>query len=266
MNIFAEMLHSLYDIKGYRRYLEQGALRTFLYGFLVDLIYIIASFLIPLGLVFMSLGGPKEAVNTLIPNFTLEDNRLWVEEPVEIATFGSYFHVDTDRPITEEITSSDLLAFDKAVVMDAEHIMIKNDGNIYTVSYADLEPGDWDRVNLLDEMAPYISRIVAAMLVFAVAGMELAFFLGAFLNAVIGSVIASMMRYPMTSGQLYKLSVHTRAMPLLLKLLCTYVALVSPVLLSLPFVVNFGISGFYMWKVIRNLREEEYSSDRPYAG
>lgn len=257
MNIFAEMLHSLYDIKGYSRFLEQGAFRTFLYGMVVDLIYIIASFLVPLALILASLGGPDNAVNTLIPDFTLEDNRLWVEEPVEYATFGSYFRIDTDHPITEEITASDLLAFDKAVVLDAEHAMVKSEGEIIVMSYEELDLGAWNRSRLMETLAPYIAGIVIAVLAASVIAMEIGFFLGALLTAVLGSVFASMLRCPMTLGDLYKLSVHARTMPLLLKLLLSFVSLLTPVLLGLPFIANFGLSAFYVWKAIRAMQAAE---------
>lgn len=257
MNIFAEMLHSLYDFKGYQRFLEQGAGRTFLYGFVLDLIYIVASFLIPLGIILGTLGGADQAVDTLIPAFTLEDNRLWVEEPVEYATLGSYFRIDTDRPVTEEITSTDLLAFDKAVVLDAEHALVKNDGEIFTMSYEEMDLGDWDRELLMETLAPYIYAIVVAVLVLVAVGMELGFFLGALLAAVIGSVTASMLHHPMTLGQLYKLSVHARTMPLLLKLAFIIISMVSPVLVALLFVLNFGISAFYIWKAIRAMEPIE---------
>ena len=87
MNIFAELVHSVYDFKSYPGYRKNRGGKAFLYGLLLSVVYLLAAVLLPAVITVAGFGGFGGMAREAIPNFKLEDGRLWVEEPVEIQQY-----------------------------------------------------------------------------------------------------------------------------------------------------------------------------------
>lgn len=263
MNIFAELIHSVYDFQGYAAFLENRKLKTFLYGLLLGILYVLIAVVGPLAAVMVPAGGMERLMEDVVPDFALEDGHLWMEEPIEYSQYagyqgGIYVKIDTGNPITDEITDVDLLVFDKAVVMDADNAIIKTEGEVLRTSFADLDFGNWTREEVLTELLPLIKMImwmvVAILILFCVIG----FFLGALFTAGIGAIIGSIMKYSLSFGDLYKLAVHARTVPLLIMIVLAWLPLYVP----FPFLVNFGISAVYLWRVILCMKRAQQEKRR----
>ena len=95
MGILADIVQSIFNIRSYRRFLTYKSSRCFLHGLIVAAVYVCATVLIPWGLLLGTLGGLGDAAKTTIPDFRLEDGRLWVEKPVEEANYIAYIKIDT---------------------------------------------------------------------------------------------------------------------------------------------------------------------------
>ena len=155
MNIFAELIHAVYDFKSYTIFRKNGGGRTFLYALLLNGIYFILSLVLPVMATFFLMGGFLGAAKEVVPDFQLKDGKLWVDETYDIQEYstsygGVLLKIDTGKPLTEEITDVDLLAFDQAIVMDAEHMIVKAEGSSpIRVSYAEMDLGDWSRETFL---------------------------------------------------------------------------------------------------------------------
>lgn len=257
MNLFAEMFRSVFDIRAYAEFLKNGKRRTFLYGFLVSLLLVIFSWVLPAAMLVMPFGGIENLLESALPEFTLEDGKLWVEEPIENSMYdiiqgGVYVKIDTEHAVVDEISDIDLVAFEKAVVMDADDLLVKSNGEIIRASFADLVPGNWNREKLLEELVPFLQILVAATLAVLIVISVLGFFLGALVISVFGAMISSWLRYPLGFGELFKMAVHARTLPVLLEMLVVW----SPVPLSVPLLLNFGISVFIMWKAVSHMSRE----------
>lgn len=258
MNIFAELAHSVYDFKSYPGYRKNKGGKAFLYGLLLSAVYILVSVLLPGIITIVGFGGFGDMVREAIPDFRLEDGRLWVEEPVEVQQYDSYqggicFRVDTDYPITEEITDIDLLAFDQVLILDAEHGIVKAEGgSVIRFSYNDFDLGDWDRETFLKELVPLIPVFLWVMLVIIVCFGFFGFFAGAFVAAVIGSILSAVMGCRLKFGELYKLAIYARTPAMIVKCIYSWIPIVIPYF----YVINFGISAFYMWKAMQYIKEE----------
>lgn len=251
MNIFTEMVHSVYDLKGYEKFLENKKWKTFLYGLLLSLFYILVSFVLPVAASVAASGGIERVLEESVPEFTLKDGKLRVAEPVEFTLYdnlqgGVYIKIDTENAITQELSKVDLVAFEKAVVMDEDHVLLKTNGEIVRASYDDLFHGDWNRETLFAELLPFARILLAAVSAAIMLTLVIGYFAGAFFTAVLGSVIGSILKYRLNFGDLFKLAVHARTVPILLKAVLAW----SPVWIPFPAVLNFGISAVYMWKVI----------------
>lgn len=267
MNVFKEIAHSVYDIKGYVKFLENGKWKTFLYGLLLSLFYILASFVLPTAAGVMSSGGIENLLKESVPEFTLKDGKLWVAEPVEYTLYdnvqgGISVRIDTDHAITGEISEVDLVAFEKAIVMDADHILLKTNGEIMQASYNDLSLGDWNRETLFAELLPFARLLMAAVSAAVILSAVLGFFAGALFAAALGSVLGSVLKYRLDSASLLKLAVHARTVPILIKVLLS----LSPVWVPFPFVLNFGISAVYMWKAIGHIKLNHQEPEETFFG
>lgn len=251
MNIFTEIVHSVCNIKGYENFLKNGKWKTFLYGLLLSLLYTVVSFVLPTTVSVAVSGGIERLLEESVPEFTLEDGRLWVSEPVEYTLYdnlqgGIYIRIDTGNAITREISQVDLVAFEKAVVMDADQVLLKTNGEIVCASYDDLFLGNWNRETLFAELLPFARLLLAAVFAAVILSSVLGFFAGALFTAVMGSVISSVLGYRLDFAGLFKLAVHARTVPILIKAVLAW----SPVWIPFPFVLNFGISAVYMWRAI----------------
>lgn len=256
MNIFAEMIHSIYDIPGYAKFLKNRMGKTILYGFVLCLFYFLATTGISAVLSVGLSGSTGNILSELIPDFSLKDGVLKVDQPLELKQYddyqgGIYLKVDTSGDWVEETSDVDLLAFDKVVFVDKEHLLVKNGDEIVRCSLAELELGSWTRDSLLEEWLPYIKIGLVVGGIFLIWTEFLGFFLGVLVTALMGAAIAGLLHYRMRFDDLCKLAVHARTLPMLLKVICEWI----PVMLPFFMVVNFGISAVYLWKAIRYLRE-----------
>lgn len=258
MNIFTEMVRSVCDIKSYPRFLENGKWKTFFYGLLLSLFYIFVSFVLPTAASVTASGGIEKVLEESVPEFTLEDGKLWVAEPVEYTMYdsvqgGIYIKIDTENAVAGEISEVDLVAFERAVVMDADHVLLKTNGEIIRTSYEDLFLGDWNRETLFAELLPFARLLLAGILAAVILAAVFGFFTGAFFAAVLGGVIGSVWKYRLDFGDLFKLAVHARTVPILVKAVLAW----FPVFVPFPTVLNFGISAVYMWRVIGYMRRKQ---------
>lgn len=259
VNIFAEMIHSIYDIKSYAGFQKNSGLKTVLYGVVLDVIVIFFTLFLPLILLLVPVGGIEGFGRESVPEFTLEDGEFWIEEPLEYKQYnpgqGSVLiKADTDSPITEEITKVDLLAYDQAIVMDAHHVLLKLNGSGATrFTYGELDLGDWDRDRLFREAMPYIRVLFWGLVIILLWIMLIAFFGGALVVAWIGKLMASMQSRDVTFGSLYKMAIHSRTTPLLIKMIYMWIPVTIPFFL----LINVGISCVYMWRAIAVTTQEE---------
>ncbi len=248
MNLFAEMLHSVYDPKSYVEFRKNKTGRTFLYGVLLNVICVFLVLVLPVVMQFFAAGGVKNWVKASVPDFKLENGTLWLEEPVKYADMMVYFQADTSRPITQEITRTDLLAFEQAFVIDAQ--TVKAEGEVLTASLAELGIDYLDRDALLQEMFPMVYVILGILLLFITWVYGIRYFGGAFLTALLGKWMASAMKYRISFGDLYKLAVHARTTPLLLQAAYMFAPLVIPFFE----VITLLVSALYMKGALRQLK------------
>lgn len=261
MNIFAELIHSVYDFKSYTSYVKNRGLKTFLYGMLVALIYILLAEVAPMAVLMAPTGGLDSLIRESMPEFTLEDGVLWVADPVEYKQYddfqgGLYLKIDTEDDAVEEISAVDLLPYEKAIVMGSRGMIMKTNGEVIQATYAELDLGDWDKERVITELVPMISMIVWFVVIVVILFIPAGFFLGALIAALLGLIVNAILKGNLSFGELFKLAVHARTTPMLLKIVLAWI----PIAIPYFFIINFGISVFYMWKAIQCIKSEEEQS------
>ena len=259
MNIFATMVHSVYDFKGYQGFVKNSWPKVLLYGLILAILSIILTFVLPMTAVLTPLGGLDNIMEEELPDFTFRNGELWVEKPVEFKQYdrlqgGIYLNINTKQPLTEEISDVDLLAYDRVLVLDAENALIKNGKDVIRISYGDIKLGDLDKDMVVREILPYIQIGMWAALILIGWFSLVGFFLGALFMAAVGSLMSSILRIRMPFGSLFKLAVYSRTAPVLLSILYTWI----PVTIPFFSVINFGLSAFYLWKGIQAVGQEPF--------
>ncbi len=260
MNIFAEMACAVSSPKSYREFLKDRKGKTFLFGFLLVLIYFLITIMIPFARFQASTGGILHMVDQFVPDFTIENCQVRVSRPVEYQDNGIYVFVDTDRTFIGDGTSlgssgsdaeSMLQSCDRVLLMDARQAVLKSNGQIQQIAYENLDSEAYmTKETLLESMKGIVNIIVVAVPAVILIGMELLFFLGVVFVALLGMIVASCMQCPLTFGQLYKLGVYSRTAPLLLKAFLSFLPFGIPMF----FVISLCISLCYIGAGIRHIK------------
>lgn len=254
MNIFKELVLSIYSYKSYSKFLENKKRKVFAFGILLTLIYFAFSILMPFAKFVTVDGGISGLVEEYIPEFELKNGTLWAEDVFEYEYQDNYFYVDTDRSdsfYTDDEISGYLYgySYSNVILMDSEKLIVKNDGAIQELYFSDFET-DFRKADLMD-FVPYVNAILAVTLVLLYLLMAAVFFFGVIFVALIGMIVASCMKYKLTFGQLYLLGIYSRALPLLLK------SVLSLFSVGLPLLINFGISVVIVGLAIKHMKTEE---------
>ncbi len=255
MNIFLEMVHSVAKPKSYGMFLRNGKLKTFFFGFLLVLFYFIITVLVPVVRLFTASGGFISAADAMIPDFTIENCTVYVDGTMEYEKGGIYVFANTDSAFIDAMSEDELTAamrlYDRVLLMDSRQAVIKNMTRIQRIAYEDLDPDLFmTKDKLLKTLESVVNVAIAVILAVVFVGMELLFFLGAVFVALCGMVVASCMHCGLTFGQLYKLGIHARTTPLIIKAVLAYL----PFGIPMYFVISVGISVLYLVEAIRHIK------------
>lgn len=253
MNIFKEMVLSVYSFKSYKEFLKNKKSKVFGFGIMLMLIYFAVSTVIPLAINAIGAGSLTKEIREKVPDFELKDGFLQVDDVLEYESDSTYIYIDTDPEYffydADEMQSY-LYAYSEAVLIDSEKMIVKNNGQVRGVYFSDLG-FNLNKETLLG-LVPFFYAFIAVVLVFAYVWMTAWFFFGVLFVALIGMIVASCMKYQLTFGQLYLLGIYSRTLPLIIK------AAVSFLPFNIPFffIINFGLSLFIIGAAIQKMKEQ----------
>ncbi len=252
MNVFSELIHSVYDLKSYGIFLKDKKRKTFLFGFLLVLLYYLVTVILPFVQFQVSTGGIGKIVDELLPDFTISDNKLHVDEPYELIEGDVYIFVDTEQEFMDQDDIQKILRrYNMVLVADENTLVIKNNNQIQYLEFADWSSDfTTSKRQLIDMFLPYVNVVIGIVLVVVFLFMQGTFFFGVLVVGLLGMIVASCMKSDLTFGQLYKLGIYTRTTPLLIKGLVSFL----PFGIPLYFVISIGISLGYLAGAIRNMQ------------
>lgn len=267
MNIFKEMVLSVYSFGSYKQFLQNRKGKVFGFGVMLMAIYFVVTALIPsFGTIFSANGGMRDVMES-IPDFKLKNGTLWVEDVFEMDEGGMYIYIDTD-PDYYFYDADEMIYFlndyTSAILMDSEKMILKSNGQVQGFYFSDLG-ADLDKEDLM-ALLPLLYVGFAVGLFLGYIFTTAFFFFGVLFVALLGMIVASALKYQLTFGQLYLLGVYSRTLPLIIK------ALVSFLPFKIPYfwVINFGLSVLILYLAIRKMKEEQppqqFMGSGPYMG
>lgn len=252
MNVFKELVLSVYSYGSYREFLKNRKGKVFGFGLLLMLIYFLVTMLLP---TVFHLGSPEKLAarfRSNVPDFELEDGTLWVDDVIEIDNGDMYVYIDTDPDYVfydADEMEQYLREYSQAILMDSEKLIVKSNGQVQGRYFSDIDL-EINRNDLI-KLIPWIYVMYIVFMVLAYIWMTALFFFGVLFVALIGLIVISCMNYQLTFGQLYLLGIYSRTLPLIIK------AAVSFLPVSIPFfwVINFGLSVLIIVLAIRKMKE-----------
>lgn len=268
MNIFKEMVLSVYSYKSYKEFLNNRRTKVFGFGVMLMLIY----FLITMGIPFLwfnGAGGIAAEMDENIPEFELEDGNLWVEDVIRYEEAGSYVEIDTDPEWVFQSAyelRDFLYDYTNVIIIDSEKMIVKSDGQTNEIYFSDLD-FEFSKDDLMG-WVPYIYIGIAIFMIFAYIWMTALFFFGVLFVALMGMIAASCMNCKLTFGQLYLLGIYSRTLPLIIKAAVSFL----PIDIPFFFIINFGLSLFIIIMALQRMKEQqlqkplEFTSQAPDPG
>ena len=191
MNVFSELVHSIYDCKSYKAFLNDKKRKTFLFGFLLVLIYFLVTIIVPFVRFQMSTGGIVRLADEVIPDFSIADGRLSVERQFEFEEGDTYVYVNTEEPgIAEDEILENLYQYGTVIIADSQNVIIKSNGQVETLMMSDLDL-EITKDELIQTFRPFVTIMIAAILALIFLFMEATFFFGVIFVALLGMIVAS---------------------------------------------------------------------------
>lgn len=253
MNVFGELVHSIYDCKSYAAFLKDKKRKTFLFGFLLVLIYFLITIIVPFARFQISTGGVVRLVDEVLPDFALADGRLSVEGQFEFEEGDTYVYVNTEESgIAKDEILNNLYRYGTVIIADSQTAMIKSNGQVETLMMSDLDL-EITKDELIRMFGPFVTILTVVVLLVIFLFMEATFFFGVIFVALLGMIVASCMQAKLTFGELYKLGIYTRTTPLLIKAVFSFLPF------GIPFfwIMSIGISLGYLAGAIRNMNRQD---------
>ena len=257
MNVFKEMVLSIYSYKSYKEFLNNKKGKVFGFGLLLMLIY----FLITVGIPFARFHGTKGIAGQM--------DELWAEDEFVYEYGGIYIAVAANSDevfLNARDIEGSLYEYSSVWLMDSEKMILKSDGEVIEAYYSDLDM-ELTKSELMG-LVPYIYVAIAVVMLLAFLWMTALFFLGVIFVALMGMIAASCMNYQLTFGQLYLLGIYSRTLPLLIKAAVSFL----PIKIPFFFIFNLGISVFIIIMAIQKMKEKtlqkplEFTSDGTPGG
>lgn len=254
MNVFKELVLSVYDFKSYQEFLRNKASKVFLAGLILMGFYFLVTMVVPFLNIQIKSGGFVKVINENVPDFEIKNGTLWVEKPFEYEDSDTYVLIDSDSEsffndvgeIENYITD-----YNQVLLMDSEKLILKNKGEVQSL-YFDQIDLDFSKDSLLG-FVPYAYLFVFLFMLAAFIFMTGTFFFGVLFVALLGMIAASCMKYQLTFGQLYLLAIYARTLPILIKAIASFLPFSIPMFLF----INFGLSVLYIVLAIQKMRDQE---------
>lgn len=172
----------------------------------------------------------------VVPDFSFENSTLTMSEPFRLELMGQIIYADTEKELTQKDFGDNV----QGIMFDADSIIFRQMGQDSQIKYTNLtenEPITFSKNNL-GIILPLLKTAYVAFSIFMLLTLVAGFFIR-------GLIIALLSKFPnatvgLSFGKLYKLSLFSQGLPILLSFIISF--FISP----MPFVISILISCIIM--------------------
>ena len=263
MNIFREMGIAMTKPSRYDEFLPNKKRKVIGYGMMLVLMYVIVAILSFVIAFKSEFGSIDSILQQYIPEFTIEDGKLSMQDRIHYELGDTYIDIDTDSDTMLPDQYDDSIIqfvsqYQRALLVDSEKVIIYTDGNINALYFSDI--GDIDKqmaISTIESMMPFL--IIGIIVGAAVAWifLTLSFFFVTLILTLITMIIASVARLKLPFGALYKITLYARTTVMFLMMILMIIGITIP----MSFIVKIIITMVYIVLAVNALSKKK--ADKP---
>lgn len=249
INIFLRFFYSITSFAKYRLFLRQGVGRAVVYLLLLSTLLSCAVY-IPAGIQYDGIVDELTAnYDTIIPDFTLANGKLQVDGKMPIVVDESAYPIviDTSPDAEDKI----LPKYDIVMLITSDKIIQKNYANKQVTYLSAFQGLELTRDNIAQTL-PLMKPIGVFIFVLLAIGFVCGKFISALIISLIGLTINSAMKTNLSYRNIFKISIYSMTMPLLV---CTIPSIV-PVTIPFLWILFYILASVYVYGAIRSIRRE----------
>lgn len=184
-----------------------------LYVFALSLLSVIFMVL-PLFVDLRIAGGFENVVSERIPDFKIENGRIWIEQKYvyDLPREKIFLYVDTENGLDQSKYDIDTILeeYSQILIIEGDGILSKSNGTISDLKIRDLGPNMHIDKEDLKEMKPYFYMFVFIGILIVYLFSVLGYLFTAWIFALIAILIAKAVNVKMRFKTLYKICIYAR--------------------------------------------------------
>jgi len=251
MNLFAQFYSSITRLEAYKYFFRQSFGKAFLYLFLISIPLAGISGFRAIYDYNMAINDATSYVKTDFPNFQLKNGELEVDAkmPYIVEKTEEIIIIDT----TDKADATILNDYESGIFISKYGLDYKKSAfETRKIDFASLNGVTFTKDNLL-KWIPYLKWFILAIIFFGFFFYIIGKLISALLLSIGGIIMAKVLKHRISFGNLYKLSIYSLTLSMLIQ------ALINLMGLTIPFfsLIYYGIALVYLWKVIKVLKNQE---------
>jgi len=256
INIFKRFFYSLTSFDKYRLFLRQNTGKAVVYLLLLSILVSLAIF-IPAGIQYNNfMRNFITNFDSIVPDFTFSNGKLQVygEMPIVFDDEDYPIVIDTSADAEERI----LKEYDIIMLITSDKIIQKHYVNKSVTNLSAFQGITLTRDDIAD-ILPIMQPFGKIMFVLLGIGFVCGKFFSVLIISLIGLIINSAAKTNLSYRNIFKISVYSITMPLLI---CTIMDLL-PVLIPFKWFIFYAIATVYVYGAINSIKREIYKINNP---
>lgn len=256
-----DFFNSFWNVQAYPVFLARKRRQVISFVLMLTLIFWGLTLLIPCGGFYLKSGGLRNYIQHTIPNFELSGGKLHLDAPFHFENATVYIDINTEEGHHLSFNSQDvktrLALSDIVLLADADHMLYQTTARSgfqkmerKELAFSDLGDETFVRADIL-KAVPIIRTMIILILVFAYWILLAGFLIWALVIAGFGLLLARFLHVPMRYGKIYRLSIYTQSLPMLIGALIQTFGFILPEFTAMSLLYSLLI----LAKVFRFMRD-----------
>jgi len=248
LDFFSRIYYSISGFSKYRNFLRQSTGKAVVYLLLISLVLGVITLVPEVNLYNKTMDELIANFDSKIPDFSFVDGKLEVKGtmPIIIDNGGAVIIIDTS-PNAEDI----LVNYDMVVLITSEKIIQKNYVDKTETNLSNLQGLVLTR-DTIKQTLPIMKPLGIVIFIFAGIFYVCGKFISALIVSLIGLIINSAKSTHLSYRSIFKISVYSLTLPLLLYTLLKLLPVAIPYLSFLFYI----IASVYVWGAINTIKKE----------
>lgn len=248
LNFFTRIYYSIAGFDNYRYFLRQSTGKAVVYLLLMALLIGIISYVPILSEINKGMDEVISSFDSTVPDFTFSNGELHVEGNMPVTLGGGDYPIIIDT--SDNPDESILEDYDNAMMLTKDKIIQKTYVNRQVTELSPLKGFTITRADI-KEVLPMVKPIGILFFIFGIIFFICAKFINALFISLIGMIINSVRKTNLNYQSVFKISVFSLTLPLLV---CTLIGM----LLHAPYMwlLYYVIAAVYVYGAINSIKKE----------